>query len=60
MLKSQEKFNIYGNAMISTPVQGFKSTQMFTDLGYGGSGGVDYFCKPFWNWYQWRIFHESK
>ncbi len=45
--QSQEKFNIYGNAMISTPVQGFKSTQMFTDLGYGGSGGVDYFVNHF-------------
>ena len=49
-VRSRVKRNLIfmSNAMISTPVQGFKSTQMFI-LGYGGSGGVDY-CKPFWNW----------
>ncbi|MEZ4909606.1 MAG: hypothetical protein R2774_01965 [Saprospiraceae bacterium] len=43
----QEKVNLYVNGIVSTPLQGFKSEQMFTGLGYGASGGAEYYVKNF-------------
>lgn len=43
----QEKLNVYANGIVSSPLQSFKAEQMFTGLGYGGTGGVEYFVNSF-------------